>query len=113
MAVDLELVNDGYAAPVKPWQVRLAVAQGDATEEVLLDADPRTWAPGATVRVAGRVPVGEGRPCDIGLRIDDGRGRDGRHRRRPRGARSIRLANRDGWDGSRAWNRIATSVRPA
>ncbi len=112
MAVDLELVNDGYAAPVRPWQVRLAVAQGDATEEVVLAVDPRTWAPGAGVHVAGRVPVAEGPPCDIGLVIDDGR-RSVDGAAPATGVRAIRLANRDGWDGARAWNRIATSIRPS
>ncbi|HEY6531264.1 MAG TPA: DUF4832 domain-containing protein [Acidimicrobiales bacterium] len=111
--VDLALVNDGYAAPVKPWEVHLVARQGGRVETAPLDSDPRTWLPGRTVRLGAELRLRSSEPCDLALALVEpgcgpngvGGGPEG-----DRSSRSIRLAHDDGWDPESGWNRLVDGL---
>lgn len=59
LAVDLDLVNTGWASPYNPRDVVLALVSDDGlTEyEFALDEDPRTWLPGSMIDVSALLDI--------------------------------------------------------
>jgi hypothetical protein len=60
--IDLNLRNDGWAAPYNPREVEIVLRGESKSYVVPVDADPRRWAPGATselsIRACAALPPG-------------------------------------------------------
>ncbi len=111
-AVDLRIVNEGFAAPYNPrrLEVVLRERQSGARHVVVLDEDPRFWAAGDSARISATVGVPADLPegtYDVLLNL-------------PAPERSIyarpeyavRLANADVWEAETGYNSllVATDV---
>ncbi|MEU8224126.1 DUF4832 domain-containing protein [Kribbella sp. NPDC048915] len=104
VTVDLEIRNDGWAAPYNPRGVQL-VFQGDKrTYKVDVPADPRHWAAGTTTNLSWKVPAppipGE---YKLLLNLPD-------PRLSTRPEYSIRLANDGTWQPTTGYNDLGQTV---
>lgn len=104
---DLEMKNEGFAAPYNPRTVQVVLRSTDgATRTVTADlpVDPRTWQSGESIRlqyelgIPGDLPAGE---YDLLLNLPDPT-----DVLRDKPAFSIRLANTGTWEDSTGFNRL-------
>jgi hypothetical protein len=105
--VDLEMVNEGFAAPYNPREVQVVLRRVDNPEQVLkvnVPDRPRYWLGGEVIRlrhdlgIPGDLPGGE---YDVLLNLPDPAGT---LRNRPEF--SVRLANAATWEASTGFNRL-------
>ena len=105
--VDLEMVNEGFAAPYNPREVQVVLRRVDNPGQVLrvdLPDRPRYWLGGEVIRlrhdlgIPGDLPGGE---YDVLLNLPDPAGT---LRNRPQF--SIRVANAATWEASTGFNRL-------
>ena len=107
--VDLNIRNDGFAAPYQSQKAQLVLTDGRRTYRLPLRTDVRRWAPGTTTRVAAdlrlphRLPAGRYRLALALPSAFRSLAHDSRY--------AIRTANLGMWDGRHGWNKLGTSVR--
>jgi hypothetical protein len=110
LRLDLEIANDGYAAPYAKRPVRVVLRRADGTERTLTSgADPRRWLPGETtterleVDLPAELPAGD---YALALELPD-------PLRPGEPAESIRLANEGVWEPATATNALGAMVTVA
>jgi hypothetical protein len=102
--VELDLRNDGFAAPFNPRPVELVLSNETQTLTAAWDVDPRTWEPGTTTIAADfGIPVTLEGTWTVSLRLPD---RAESLAGRPEYA--IRLAVDGAWDEAGGWNTLTT-----
>jgi hypothetical protein len=104
VAVNLDVRNDGWAAPYNPRKVQL-IFQGDRRSyTVTLPVDPRRWAPGTTTSITQKVraPAIPGR-YRLLLKIAD-------PQLASRPEYSIRLANQNTWQPATGTNDLTHTL---
>ena len=105
--VVLNILNNGFAAPMNPRGVELVLVDAEGTEHTYkLDSDPRFWFEGTittldtTITLPKNLPDGE---CRLYLNLPDGYeslAKDPRY--------SIRLVNKRIWNSEKGYNLLTT-----
>jgi hypothetical protein len=104
---DLEMINEGFAAPFNPRDVQVVLRRVDNPDQVVtvnLPESPRRWLGGEAIRLRRDLGIPRdlaGGEYDVLLNLPDPAGT---LRNRP--AFSIRVANAGTWEASTGFNRL-------
>lgn len=111
--INLNLVNEGYAAPFnsRPVELILRNNSSGAIHRVLLNVDPRRWLPGQSISINQTVTLPSGMEngnYSVLLALPDAESK-----LKPRPEYSIQLANTGAWEPTTGFNKLNHTVNVA